>query len=57
MYLEKHFFFIKTIFFKISKKKMLPQLAENLANGVDISFFKVFNIDQNIIKVYNNKYI
>ena len=46
---------MKPIFLQVGKEKMHPKLVQNIAYGHNIRLFKVFNIDQDIIQVYDNK--
>lgn len=36
---------------------MLLKLIKNSTNGFDMALFKIFSINQNVIQIYNNKYI
>ena len=36
---------------------MLPELVQNLVYDLNVSLSGVFSIDQNIIRVYDDKYI
>ena len=48
---------IKLTFFQINKKKMLPKFVQNLVYTLNIKLFEVFDIDQDIILIYNDKNI
>ena len=48
---------MKTTFLQVDKEKMLPKLVQNLAYSLNVRLSGIFGIDQDIIQVYNNKYI
>ena len=48
---------MKTTFLQVGKEGMLPELVQNPAYGLNVRLSGVFGIDQDIIQVYNNKYI
>ena len=48
---------MKTTFLQVGKERMLPELVKNPAYGLNVRLSRVFGIDQDIIQIYNNKYI
>ena len=46
---------MKSTFLQVGKEKMLPELVQNPAYGLNIRLPKVFCIDQDIIQRYDNK--
>ena len=48
---------MKLIFLQISKKKIFPKLIQNLVYSLNMSLTQIFDIDQNIIKISNDKNI
>ena len=48
---------MKTTFLQVGKEGMLPELVQNPAYGLNVRLSGVFGIDQDIIQVYDDKYI
>ena len=48
---------METAFFEVSKKAVFSQFLQNPSNGIDVSFAWVLNIDEDVIKVNNDKNI
>lgn len=46
---------METILFQICKKFMFLKLIQNLTHGFNIWLAGVFDIDQNIVQIYDNK--
>ena len=44
-------------FLKVSKKVIFPQFFENLSNSINVSLAWVLGVDENVIKVNNDKNI
>ena len=51
------FIFVKTTVFKIGKKAIFQQFLENPSNGINVRLAWVLGIEEDVIKVNNNKYI
>ena len=50
-----NFILIKPIFLQINKKIILLKLIKNPAYDLNVRLSEVFNINQDIIQIYNNK--
>ena len=48
---------IKLTFFQISKKEIFLELVQNSVYGLNVRLTQIFDIDQNVIQIYNNKNI
>ena len=48
---------METTFLEVGKKNVFPQFFKNLSNNVDMSLAWVFGIDEDVIKVKNDKNI
>ena len=48
---------MKSTFLQVGKKRVLPKMVQNLAYGLNMRLSGIFNIDQDIIQIYNNKNI
>ena len=46
---------METIFLEVGKKAVFPQFLKNLSNDVDVSIVWVFGVNENVIKVNNDK--
>ena len=46
---------MKTTFFEVSKKAVFPQFLKNPSNIIDVSLAWVFSVDDDVIKVKNDK--
>lgn len=43
--------------FQISKKTVFPEDFEYSTNGFYMSLVKIFGVDQDVVQIYNKKYI
>ena len=48
---------MKPTFYQVGKERMLPELVQNPAYGLNVRLFGVFDIDQDIIQIYDDKNI
>ena len=46
---------MKSTFLQVGKEGVFPKLVQNPAYGLNVGLSGIFNIDQDIIQVYNNK--
>ena len=46
---------MEIIVFEFGKKAVSPQFLENPSNGVDVSLASVLSVDEDVIKVNNDK--
>ena len=46
---------METAFLEVGKKAVFPQFLKNPSNGIDVSLTWVFRIDDDVIKVNNDK--
>ena len=46
---------METVFLKVSKKAVFPQFLENASNGVNVSLAWVVGVDEDIMKINNDK--
>ena len=42
-------------FLQVDKKRMLPELVQKQAYGLNVRLSRIFGIDQDVIQIYNYK--
>lgn len=52
---ESHFFLLKLILFQVAIYQGLFSLVKDLANSFYMAFFLVFDIEKDIIQIYNHE--
>ena len=46
---------METTFLEVGKKAISPQFLKNPSNGIDVSLAWILNVDEDVIKVNNDK--